>query len=175
VYNDGKISVLAPHRCGSTSMYGYFGLPLYEKIGNARFDFAYWDTLDDKSVTKILVLRNPYQRMESAINNTEHLSSDSDYSKLLNNKDSKMFWTRKHSEPYLHNITCKDFYIIDFDHLSRYIRKDYFTITTNSRASEWQDKFAEYYSKEDLVMEYILFEQYSQRPNILPSVWQNLT
>lgn len=175
VYNDGKICVAATHRCGSTSMYGYFGLPLYEKIGNARFDFTYWNSLNDESITKVLVLRNPYQRLESAINNTKYLSSDSVYSELLNNKDSKMFWTLKHSKPYLHNITCEDFYVIDFDNLSKYIRKDYFTVTTNSRTYKWQENFAKYYSKEDLDSEYTLFEKFSQRPNILPSVWKDLT
>ena len=175
IYTDTKICVLAAHRCGSTSMYGYFGLPLYIKSGNTKFNFSDWNTMVDESITKVLVLRNPYQRIQSAIKNTEYISQDSEYQEHLKNSDSKFKWTIKHSEPYLHNITCEDFYIIDFDNLSRYINKDNFTVTTNSVISEWQPEFAEYYSPEDLATEYTWFEKYSHQPNIMPSVWKNLT
>ena len=121
VHDNGKICVLSATRCGHTSMSRYFRkTPHMDPLG-------LWTWLISSS-RKILVLRNPYDRLQSALINAE----DFPYG-LSNITETKEEWIKVHSEPYLIDIPqTTPFEIIDFYRLSEYIPMSRDTTRTNT-------------------------------------------
>ena len=156
-YDNGEICVTAFSRCGHTSMYEHFGLPVYSINGKIS-DFA-----NSKTKKKVLVVRNPYDRLLSAVNNSKTLKENNVSS------DDYTQWTIDHSIPLLQDqrLLNLDFKIIDFYKLNRYIGVSKVTVVTNSvgaiarkpvswlcSKSIYDDYMMLYHSQEEMEREY---------------------
>ena len=120
VHDNGKVCVASATRCGHTSMYHYFGRNPHTNPGKLG------DWIESSS-RKILVLRNPYDRLQSALINAE----DFPYG-LTDITLTKEEWIYVHSKPYLIDIPLTtNFEIIDFYKLSDYIQMSRDTMQTN--------------------------------------------
>jgi hypothetical protein len=121
IHDNGNLHILSATRCGHTSMARYF-----RKI--PHLDIGELSTWLNSSSRKILVLRNPYDRLQSALINAEAFPYG-----LSNVTETKEEWIRIHSYPYLIDIPqTTPFEIIDFYRLSEYIPMSRDTITTNT-------------------------------------------
>ena len=141
-------------------MYEYFNIPLYSIQGNKFQKF-----IDSKAETKIVVVRNPYDRLLSAINNT----------RILNQNTA---WTRRHSRPYLQKLALLDldYKIIDFYRLREYIPIGKGTVITNSsNANGWSDDMQNYQTLEAMQKEYDAYKKImSTKHQISPQEWKNI-
>ena len=176
VYDNGKVCVLANSRCGHQSMYEYFDLPIIKELSDKT------DIWAKSSNKKVLVLRNPVERMWSGIGLFEHYVKpvlnlyDMAYEKGIDKIDSMRNFqfaslfldkeTRKenieklifkdHCSPYLHNILQYDidFNVIDFNRLHEYIPIASRTNITNCNNKSLDD-FLEnsIFTKEDMIIE----------------------
>ena len=119
-HDNGKIQVFAHTRCGNTNMHHYFNI----KFGTAHgFPLSFNDDL-------IIVLRNPLDRVVSAIKSVPQLSLEAlpkyALKKVLANEITMEFLRKHvtfgvHCKPYLYEIEPKSFRIIDFYRLSEYL------------------------------------------------------
>lgn len=159
VYDNGKMSVLAATRCGHTSMYRYFKIKPYSLKESL---VHLW--LESKS-QKVLVLRNPYDRLQSALCHNARLKYAT--------PDEKAESLHIHSSPFLHMIPkTTDFKIIDFYRLSEYIRLsgDTFVSNSNNVSSDELDITPEMRQE---YSDYLYFKKYC--PEITPEEWRELT
>ena len=150
-YDNNKICVIAWPRCGHTSMYKHFNLPVYSTEDKKLYHFV-----NSKATTKIVVIRNPYDRLLSAIKNSKILEARPIQDPKHLGFDWK-HWAISHSEPVLHELTKLNigYKIIDFYKLNNYINVAKETIVTNSVASNtWEDYMSTYFSKEQMEKEY---------------------
>jgi hypothetical protein len=141
-------------------MYEYFNIPLYSIQGNQLQKF-----IDSKAETKIVVVRNPYDRLLSAINNT----------RILNQTTA---WTRRHSRPYLQKLVLLDldYKIIDFYRLGEYIPIGKSTVITNSsHVYACSDDMKNYQTPEAMKKEYDAYQKImSTKHQISPQEWKNI-
>ena len=199
VHDNSKISVLANSRCGHQSMYDYFGLPVEAVIRNK---IEQWTASPNQ---KVLVLRNPIERMWSGINLYELYAKPvvnmydaakkkgidkSNYAKQFpfaslffdegtRNDTIQQIIFRDHCAPYLSTIedTNVEYSIIDFERLSEYIP---LAARTNITACQnvSLDNFVEneIFTKEDMQREYELYLTMLQSKTVLsPEEWKSLT
>lgn len=158
-------------RCGHTSMIEWFGID-GEHIGvQDRQDLHSFATSSAKQL--VVVLRNPYDRLLSAIKNTKlqrdeqlEFSPESEKYKfrftlpgyshdhtLLHSSPYLAMLEKMGSRRYLERFPSKLKHI-DFYRLSEYIPVGVDTITTNSKSDGWTWKMSEFYSKKDMQNEY---------------------
>ena len=160
LYNTNDVCIMAWARCGHTSMYRHFNIELYSLKGNHFEKF-----ISSKTKTKIVVVRNPYDRLLSAINNTKMLKQTHE-------------WTLRHSRPLLRKLNGLefDYKIIDFYRLGDYIKVGENTIVTNSKSpSGWIQKMQEYYTQEEMLDEYMAYKNImSKRQKITIDAWKKI-
>ena len=160
VQDINDMCVMAWARCGHTSMYRHFNIELYSLKGR-HFD----KFIDSKANTKIVVVRNPYDRLLSAINNTKALKQTHE-------------WTLRHSKPLLRKLDRLefDYKIIDFYRLKDYIQVARDTIVTNSNASSsWSEEMRGYYTQEEMLDEYVAYKNImSTREQLTTDAWKNI-
>jgi hypothetical protein len=125
IHDNGKVAVFCHTRCGHTSMYDYYGIPLYEDTG---FKLSQWK---NTSSLRVMVLRNPLDRWLSGVRYVENVDANNDFYE----KDGKFYTKqtdvlkevlmREHTHPYeLLNRNIEKtipFKIIPFETLSDYI------------------------------------------------------
>lgn len=180
-YSNGKIFVVAPTRCGHTSMFSYFQVE--NKVQN-RYMTEYFDGFQRENVEKVLVIRNPYDRLKSAINymNTQ-TAEDRRYIERefgLEGKRANEFWLVAHSMPFMKHVIKYDFKIIKFENLASYIDISQKTVVTNSKCNseEYEDLYIKNfsYTEEDLKKEHTIYKDLiSNRETISVTDWKNLT
>ena len=163
IHDNGKVCVASAPRCGHTSMYSYFGIDEWSISTDIR-KWA-WNPTNSK---KIIVLRNPVERMISAYNRMISTQST--------NKDGNV---ESHSVPYLINIPKHiNFYVIDFRNLGYYIPVSSKTIITGSSKSISTSCYINNskFSKQDLEKELETYNYFiTNKPQIIPEEWKELT
>lgn len=161
VHDNGNICVAVATRCGTTSMYDYFNLARY--TGNSKLD----DWINSAS-RRVIVLRNPYDRIESALNNLSVV-----YSKDEKPNISRMDWFKTHSKPYLIDIPKDlEFEVIDFYNLHMYVKISFSTLVTNSNNVDINPHKNYPLIKE----EYDRYQYFmNNRKHISPVEWKELT
>ena len=197
VHDNGKIAVLANSRCGHQSMYEYFGIPVEAEIKNKV------DQWISSNSRKVLVLRNPIERMWSGIGLYEMYAKpvvmmydaakqrNIDKSAYMQNfKFASLFLDEEtrneaiqqiifkdHCAPYLHMLPDIDYEIIDFSRLGEYIPIATRTNITNC-STALLDGFIEneIFTKEDMMNEYQLYNDLlSNKKQLSPVDWKSLT
>jgi hypothetical protein len=199
VYDNGKIATLANSRCGHQSMYEYFNIPIEVELQDKT---AQWVS---SSKRKVLVVRNPIERMWSGIGLYELyvkpviMMYDAAKAKGVDKKEAMSQFrfaslfvdeeTRHdriqqiifsgHCSPYLHKIEDAnvEYEIIDFNELNQYIPLAHRTNVTNCNNTTL-DNFVgnDIFSKEEMLAEYNRYLTIlSTRPKISPSEWRTLT
>lgn len=170
VYKNDKLVVLSMTRCGHTSMYEYLGLEPYSFIESLHF----WRENPD-NLQRVLVVRNPYDRVASSANRMIVSLSNSDYTESI--PESTNFFL--HCRPYMFTLVDLDFKYIDFYKLSGYIGDNITgkTIVTNSSNSSTNFYIANnYFSKDDLDLEYEKYlEILETKEELTVEEWKYLT
>jgi hypothetical protein len=163
IHDNGKVCVASAPRCGHTSMYSYFGIDEW----SMSTDIRKWAGNASNSI-KVIVLRNPVERMISAYNRIISIQST--------NNDSSF---ENHCSPYLVNIAKHvNFYVIDFRNLGHYIPVSSKTIITGSSKPISTDCYINNskFSKQDLEDELDTYNYFiTNRPEITPEEWKELT
>ena len=163
IHDNGKVLVASSPRCGHTSMYSYFGIDEWSISTDIRK--CVWNSSISK---KIIVLRNPVERMLSAYNRMISIG--------FTDKDSSF---ENHSSPYLVNIPKNlNFYVIDFRNLGYYIPVSSKTIITGSSKPISSGCYINNskFSKQDLENELETYNYFiTNRPQITPEEWKELT
>ena len=161
VYDTGNVCVATATRCGHTSMYDHFKLPRYS-INNG---LDVWITSTSR---RVLVLRNPYDRIQSALKNMSVV-----YDRIKTPNFISESWLKTHSEPYLISIPKDlDFEIIDFYNLSMYIKLSASTLVTNSNNVD----ISLYRDYPFIDEEYSRYQYFiNNRKHISPNEWKELT
>ncbi len=158
VHDNGKVCVLAVTRCGHTNMYNHFGLEPY------TYSAGYTPWLQSTS-KRVVVLRNPYDRVKSAKRLCE----------IFEFRDQNIAFI-DHSKPYLHMLKdCQDFSIIDFYRLSEYIQREgWQSFATYSVGGSYIPN--DEYTEEDLQREYQLYcDLMNIREQMTAKEWKELT
>mgnify|MGYP001333346268 CR=1 FL=1 len=173
IYTTNDTCIMSATRCGHTSMMEWFDIDK-EYIGLEEKQDLYWFT-DSPAKQLVVVLRNPYDRLLSAIKNTKLLRDE----QLAITPESEKYKFRftlprySHDHIVLHSNLYLDilaslasrrylrsfpskFKHIDFYRLNEYIpvSKNLRTVTTNSKSDGWDYRMSEFYSKEDMQKEY---------------------
>ena len=105
-------AIMAVNRCGHTNMYNYFGIEPYSQKLTAESFWAW-----KRHHNSIVVLRNPLDRVVSALKNTEVYEKN----KGRREWDVATFFFY-HSYPYITGMLVgRNFRIIDFYDLEQYI------------------------------------------------------
>lgn len=169
VYENGKALILANSRCGHTSMYKYFGMEEYSLEGKITiFDWIHSDSFSQR----VVVLRNPYDRVRSALQNLKHCSEDNQLPL------DDITWFYNHSWPFMGMIKHCDFKYIDFYKLQEYINFSEKTIRSKESTSQGTKIYVpnHYYSEEKLDMEFDFYNKFlSEREELSVEEWKELT
>ena len=157
-HDNGKVCILAVTRCGHTSMTGYFG---FEPYTNGHQD---WNTWYYTKSRRVLVLRNPFDRLKSAILHSQNSIVTEGYT-----VDQ---WIDAHSRPYLHIIKRNSFEIIPFENLEDYIPVHGMTAPTyTSEVKHYEVEYTPVMRKE-----YEIYRYLRQHCNVIsPEEWKDLT
>lgn len=190
VHANDKINVLSMTKCGHTAMAKYFSES--KKLGEPSINFDLWK---QQTQNRVVVLRHPVERMHSAIGWYDKMYGQSirkydqtgiidrhgpfELNKFIRSKDrdhdmqTAIFYG--HCLPYMHNLTNTDFKIIKFEDLIKYI--PYYSFIVTDTTNRDIDPFPEnkYFSKEDLLREIDLYNQFLERDIITPEEWKELT
>lgn len=169
--DNGIYSVLCAPRCGHFSLYNYFGLRYLSDIDsngerklNASGSVGEW--LYSKSPHKILVIRNPYARLQSAIKHTENMKKDKE-------------WTMNHSGLFLEQIANSNvqFKIIKFEHYNDYVNEfGNHVMPTGSKCRNWQPDFSAYYTEKEMLAEFEAYRKIlATKKTISVKEWKKLT
>lgn len=125
IFDNNKICILTNTRCGHTSMYGYYGIPVHKHTGLELEDWK------NSPSIRVMVLRNPIDRWLSGIKYVEAIKDNNQFYE----KDGKLY-TRQTHEPiekilFEHTYPCElltrnldktvPFKIIPFENLQDYI------------------------------------------------------
>lgn len=153
-----KFKLLAPGRCGSTSLHSYFGYKERALTGNR----LPWREFNKGKKPHIIVLRHPIERYWSASSQKGH-----EYG-------SRVWY--EHCQPYLHLVTC-DFKYIPFEKLNQYINLSSDTeITNTSRRGLAQFEKNDFLTKDALMKEVALYNKIIKSNNELRLIeWLTLT
>ena len=171
-------AINAPARCGSTSMAGYFHIENEEQRSTLPLEHTF-KFPNPEYKYNILVVRNPYDRLQSAINYVHtHLIQET---KLVDYHDHEAIklWVHGHSHRHLHKhlLTSNPrFYYIDFYNLSKYIPMHHDTRSFNVSGVKWKNEFTKWRSKEQMEVEYQGYlnikKNWREMP---PNVWKLIT
>lgn len=197
VHDNGKIAVLANSRCGHQSMYEYFGIPVEVEL---RDKIDQWAASPNR---KVLVLRNPIERMWSGLNlynmyalpiinlydvsKAKGIEKNMDpfpFASLFVNEDTRHdrvqdIIFRGHCAPYLDKIEAatENFEIIDFARLGEYIPLAHRTNITNCdniTLENFVDN--DIFTREDMEAELIRYERLKlKQKELQPFEWVELT
>ena len=162
IHDNGKVCIAVAPRCGHTSMAHYFRqTPHVPTLG-------IWDWIRSSS-RKILVLRNTYDRYQSALTHAE----DFPYGLSIHDDITKEEWIHAHTKPHLIEIPSSvQFEIIDFNKLSEYIPLSADTHLTNtSSVHHTKLKISPVMRKEH--SRYLYYMKYCKE--ITPEEWKLLT
>lgn len=181
-FND-DFFIYANTRCGSTSMYDYFNIRAYS-LDN--FENKHSIPFPEPAVKyNILILRNPYDRIRSALNATKYLHKlfGADQNPNGNFYRSVGFhtWVINHSQPFLYYFGSrpqKDLYIIDFYELDKYVGKPSIgtLVSKAKRQRGWHKDFIPYYTRHELSIEYQTYKYLlSTYPKLSVDKWKQLT
>ena len=171
-YQSDRLSVVAASRCGHTSMYRYFGIEPYSSEYTPFEQFK-----DNKSPVKVIVIRNPYDRLLSAVRNLE--SQEKNNVQLVGITRKQHIW--EHSNHYIHQLhTWGDvgYKIIDFYNLGLYIPVGQTTLPTysNDGITEWQDWMSEWMNKQEMLKEFSAYQEIiKNRPRLSTGEWFKFT
>lgn len=169
VYKNDKLVVLSMTRCGHTSMYEYFGLELYSFHETLNF----WKENTD-NLQRVLVVRNPYDRVVSAVKRILLCDTLDDEDSFFVSRD--LFF---HCRPYMFTLVDLDFKYIDFYKLSAYIGDNITGKTTVTNSSNSSTNFYvanDYFSKDDLDLEYEKYlEILETKQELTVEEWKYLT
>jgi hypothetical protein len=199
VHDNGKITILANSRCGHQSMYEYFNIPIEVELQDKT---EQWVSSNNR---RVLVLRNPIERMWSGIGLYELyvkpvlMMYDATKAKGVDKKEAmnqfkfaSLFVDEEsrhdrlqqiifsgHCSPYLTKLETVnlDYEIIDFNELDQYVPLAHRTNVTNCN-NKTLNNFIEndIFSREDMLEEH---ERYlkilSERPKLSPNEWKELT
>lgn len=170
-----NIAIHAPTRCGSTSMSSYLGFKEDKSdIPTAQEKFPCQDIKYN-----ILVLRNPYARLQSSITYCDNVAHSS--SEMIPYGDYVTFvdWVYDHANLFLYRLNKTSnprFYFIDFNRLGEYIPMSSTTISFNTKDEVWKDRFSEFFSKEQMQREYEGYTHIKHNWRELePHTWRVLT
>lgn len=181
-YDNGKLQIFANTRCGNTNMHHYFNLDV---SSYQTFPTAFSNEL-------IIVLRNPLDRMVSAVNGLTLargtiLFPISILKKVLSKEYTWEFLIELgifdiHCKPYLSLIENNSFRIIDFNKLSEYIpRRSGFSqspVTNSKGHTDPGSVYVEnrYFSLSDLEKEYDVYcNLLRNREQISVAEWKEKT
>jgi len=132
IHDNGKVHVMSNTRCGHTSMRNYFNM---ERLGDRRHHNHRWLEWIESKSRRVLVLRNPIDRWQSAeiFHSVEwwvkNGPSPTHEGKIMD----RDFWMWIHRSPFLIDIPRSlDIEIIPFENLSDYIPMHKDTIVSNT-------------------------------------------
>ena len=170
--------IQAPARCGSTSMAGYFHLENAEQRNTLPLEHTFKFPNDEFNYN-VLVLRNPYDRLQSALNYVHtHLIEET---KLVDPQDHEAIklWVHGHSHTHLHKhlVTSNPrFYYIDFYKLSQYIPMHHDTRVFNISNMKWKNEFTKWRSKQQMEQDYKGYLAIKKNWREMPvNIWKLLT
>lgn len=128
---------------------------------------------------KVVVVRNPYDRLLSAVRTVDTVEKISREENKSIEFDRKK-WIADHSNLSLHTlakIQAVDYRVIDFYNLSDYIAVGKKTVPTYSvQPAGWERWMSEYYTKQQMESEYQAYEKIMQsRPRMNTREWHRLT
>ena len=179
IYTINDTCIMCETRCGHTSMLEYFGLERNDKALLIGLQHSHL-FVNRPAKQLVIVLRNPYDRLLSAIRNTKiheenQLKHNPASAKLKYQFTLPSFchdYTINHSRPYL-TVAVPDRwdgnpYIptnlkhIDFHRLSEYIPVGVNTVATNTNLNTYEKrvdamlsyKFSDYFNEEYLLSEH---------------------
>ena len=186
VHDNGNLNVLSMKKCGHVAMTYYFDM-----IKPPTCNYIQW--ISNPS-PKILVVRHPVERMHAAINwhrgvfetrlEEYYRTGTCDRMDLIEDLigyenpqpyiDEYIF--NQHCRPYMHIFRNRDFRIIMFENLSRYIPKitDLDTKTRNRNLDPFP--INRYFSRYDMLDEIQAYETILQTKEVItPEEWKALT
>ncbi len=144
-YDSGKICVIAYTRCGHTSMYEHFGYKRPYKFSYEDDHYKSFETSNTEE--KVVVMRNPYERLCSAVTNANHLSMSKYRKKFI----------LEHSNLELQKLLEVDtnYKIIHFKNLSKYVAVGKRTNPTYSiRPPYYEQWMSSFYTEKEMDDEY---------------------
>jgi hypothetical protein len=152
-------------------MFDYFNIPPWtqQNLFDFETDQPFWvrDFKLTKTKEKIVVVRNPYDRLLSAIKSSKYISHLSPW--------RKTDWIRSHSVHYLFRLTDTKFNIIDFNKLKNYIGQPHQALKTNSVAFGHKEIFNEFWSEEEMEREFVAYNKImEERTPITVTHWKDL-
>lgn len=195
VHDNGTLNVLSENRCGNTSMYHYFDVPVYSyMVDRTRIQLrSIWKQNPSE---KIVVLRDPYQRCHSAIN--YHIAAGF-YQKFhamipKQREEHELYWqhqkllilnmsseeyrfadVRGHCQPYLNHLIGFNFRYINFNRIGEYLNVQKGPIT-NTLDDTFSPEFLDYFDEDILKFEKFLYQEYLHRfEEISPEEWKEKT
>ena len=187
IYNINNNSIMSQTRCGHTSMREWFGLEPNDRAIRSGQQTHLWFMRSPQYTQLIIVLRNPYDRLISAIKNSKiHEDNPREHGLVyLDGKGtdvgSAYEYTMGHSTPYLANMLStsampRNLKHIDFYRLNEYIPVGGGTIITNtSGLTEYTDVMSNYYSNEVMHTEYTAYTTIKQNSTELtPAGWNQV-
>jgi hypothetical protein len=164
-------TILCTTRCGHSSMKHYFGIDSHNGgKGYLGRDFLFEDIRLINTEQVILCIRNPYDRLLSAVHNTNWLNKHGADMYTFNMHGRG--WTESHSIPYLQylvpNYNCIT-HLLQFDTLKHYIpiSSDTFVSSVIGGVTEYEDWMSEYWTKSQMQSEY---SAYCQLVECLPQI-----
>ena len=176
IYDNGKVCVFSATRCGHTSMYDYFGIPLHTHTGLLLKDWKNSNSL------RVMVLRNPIDRWLSGIRYVQNVEDNNNFYKkdgkfyTIQNHESKDKLLFEHTYPFellnRHMKKTIPFKIIPFENLQDYIPVSRYTIHVNVEQSHHTDIPMSPDMREAIV-NYKYYRQYCEV--ITPEEWKELT
>ena len=173
-------TVLCATRCGHTSMQRYLGLDPNNPGGGK--DFTNTDISKFNSEQVILCIRNPYDRLLSAVQNTAWMTEHHPERIFLD--PYLQGWTESHSTPFLRGIVLTRNYsncithLLPFDELQHYIPRSQDTWTSQviGGVTEYEEWMGEYWSQKVLESEYSAYTQLlSSVPKVSVEDWLQFT
>ena len=167
--------VVANLRCGHTSMASAFGIEPH-KFMEANPDNWIYRLKYSKARIKVVVVRNPWDRLQSAMNFSTDRTVISEHSvpylSKLNGLESEKRTLGGQGQLC---FRFEDYFIINFHKLSEYIPIDDKSVVTNAESSEKDlDRMFEFWSPEELYDEDKSYLEIMRRqPEISVSVFKN--
>ena len=169
------IGIICNLRCGHTSFYKKFGMAKEDLIYD--LDFSYLMDWFESVTTRVVVLRHPVQRMQSALrwNNFNRRNSENcdetspiwELVKEFTHDDREEQLLRHyilHCNFYFDKIKHLDFKIIPFENLGEYldVRESFPTYSRSYEPTD--DMFNDVITREGLEKELELYEKFRKYP-----------
>ena len=194
VHDNGKLNVLCENRCGNTSMYHYFDVPVYSyMVDKTRIQLrSIWKQNPSE---KIVVLRDPYQRCHSAMNYHKMAQFYKKFQDMtpeqrreqtnvylyhpefldMTYEQFRLADIRGHCAPYLKHLIGYNFRYIDFNRIGEYLNVQKGPIT-NTPDNTFSEEFLDFFQEDILKFENFLYAEYLHRfEEISPEEWKEKT